>query len=211
MENIRPKTLLIVDDHQIILDGLRSLFSEIDKYHVVGYLTSASEALKYILNLSVDFLITDIEMPEKSGIWLIEQTKKHRPEIKIIALTMHNEIPFIKKLYELGVDGYLLKTTSEAELRYAIDHVNTKGKHFSSEITQIMLTQEEPSPIINLTKRELETLNLIAEGYSSKEIAHTLHISNRTVEKHRASLLLKSGTKNVADLIRYGFKNALIK
>ena len=203
--------ILVVDDHQIILDGLASIFNQLPDFDVVGYLDSATDALKYIKNLKIDVLLTDIEMPDKNGIWLINEVKKNHPDVYILVLSMHNNAAYIQELYKLGIDGYLLKTTTKEELKSSLENVVKGKKQFSSEITEEILNINRKVNHHNFSKRELEVLDLLAEGLNTKEIAERLYLSSKTIEKHRASLMLKADVKNVAGLISYGFKNSLIQ
>ncbi|WP_306641735.1 response regulator [Sanyastnella coralliicola] len=207
---MKQKKILIVDDHHIILDGLKSLFAGMPEYDVIGYVDNAEEALRFIESVTIDLLITDIEMPGKNGVWLIEKVRKSHPELKIVVLTMHHERPFIQSIMNLGVHGCLLKTASEIELKNAIEKVATEASAVFPSSSQ--LTERKGASIkdVQLTERELQTLELITEGLSTKEIANKLHLSSRTVEKHRASLMLKTSAKNVAGLIRFAFENNLV-
>ncbi len=203
--------ILVVDDHQIILDGLASIFDQLPDVDVVGYLDNATDALKYIKNLNIDVLLTDIEMPDKNGIWLIKEVKKNYPDVNILVLSMHNNAAYIHELYKLGIDGYLLKTTTKEELKASLENVVKGKKQFSSEITEEILNINRKVNHHEFSKRELEVLDLLAEGLSTKEIAERLYLSSKTIEKHRASLMFKADVKNVAGLISYGFKNSLIQ
>lgn len=205
--------ILVVDDHQIILDGLKSIFEHINTFEVVGYANSAIQALKFLENIDLQVLITDIEMPEQDGIWLINKVKEKHPDVKVLALTMHSERLIIEELYNLGIDGYLLKTTSHEELVLAVHQVIAGKRHFSSEIAERLIQKpsEHRQVQAELTEREMQTLELLALGLSTKEIGDRLNISDRTVEKYRASLMTKAEVKNVAGLIRFGFQNGLLK
>lgn len=202
--------ILVVDDHQIILDGLKSILDKIDNFNVVAYVNTAKQALSYLENFLIHVVITDIEMPEQNGIWLIKEIQKKESDCKTIVLTMHDKKAFVQELMSLGVHGYLLKTTSEQELKLAIMNVFNGKNHFSSDLTKKILSEPIATPTITLTERETQVLDLVAQGMSTKEIANQIHLSERTVEKHRASLLQKAGVKNVAGLIRFGFQHNLI-
>jgi len=154
-------------------------------------------------------------MPEMDGIEATKQIKTHFPEVKIVILTMHDEQSLVKKLLEIGADGYILKNSSKTELEMAIRQIQSGKKHFSSEVTMILLEEESPAEVNaqlkQLTEREIEILKLISEGLSNKEIGDQLFISHRTVDTHRTNLMKKLDVHNVAGLIRFAIKNGLVE
>lgn len=214
------KRILLVDDHQLIIDGLKGFFVEHEKYKVVGEANNGAEAIKLSDVLSPDVILMDIEMPEITGIQACEEIKRTKPEIKVIIVSMHQEKELIKKLVERGADGYLLKNSSKEEVLKAIDSVVEGQPYFSQDVTLSLLNKpnghspsvlSDSSEIEALTEREIEILKLVAEGMTNKEIGDELFISHRTVDTHRTNLMKKLEVNNVAGLIRFAMKNGLVE
>ena len=211
--------VLIVDDHQLIIDGLKAFVNQDESLEFIGECNNGEDAIRYADALNPDIILMDIEMPKVSGIQASEEIKKAHPDIKIIIISMHQEKGLIKKLIERGVDGYLLKNSSQEEVLSAIGVVRSGKKYFSEDITLALLNKEsntssfsagESSILAELTEREIEILKAIAGGQTNKEIGEELHISHRTVDTHRTNLMKKLEVNNVAGLIRFAFKNGLI-
>jgi two-component system response regulator NreC len=203
--------LLLVDDHQLVLDGLVAIFNEVENLEIVGAVNDGKEAMRYIENVHIDLVLTDIDMGEMSGIDLTKKIKETGKDCKVIVLTMHNEKSMIKELIELGADGYLLKTASESEMKSALKSVIDGNKYISSDVTNTLLTNNDQiDQDVDLSQREIEILQLVAEGYTNKEIGEKLFISHRTVDTHRTNMMRKLDVKNIASLIRYAMKNSLI-
>jgi DNA-binding NarL/FixJ family response regulator len=161
----------------------------------------------------VDVVIMDISMPKLDGIATAEIIKKDFPKVKIIMLTMHETQNYIRKLLGVGVDGYLLKTTSKSELHEAISKVMSGNKFYGGDVQQIFMdsfNSDKVATEIKLTKREKEILELICDEMNTNEIAEKLFISAYTVESHRKNLLSKTGSKNVAGLVRFALENKFI-
>jgi two-component system response regulator NreC len=208
--------VLLVDDHQIIIDGLKSLLQNNDDIIVAGEANNGRETLRILGILKVDVVLMDIDMPVMNGIDALKEIKRTLPAIKVIILSMHQEAGMIKSLMAIGADGYILKSTSQDELIGAIRKVAGGQPYFSAEVTLSLLnnTQNNPSsskqPTEMLTDREEEILKLIAEGFSNKEIGNKLFISHRTVDTHRTNLMKKLNANNIAGLISYAIKNGLV-
>jgi DNA-binding NarL/FixJ family response regulator len=215
MEKIR---VLLVDDHQLIIDGLRGFIESNSDYQVVGEANTGVEAIRLASVLNPDVILMDIEMPEMSGIQACEEIKKQMPGCKVIIVSMHNEKQLIKKLIDLGANGYLLKNSQQSEVMNAIEKVLKNQSYFSQDVTLSLLDKSpkkeagsEVLAITELTDREVEILRLIAQGMTNKEVGDTLNISHRTVDTHRTNLMKKLDANNVAGLIRFAFKNGLIE
>jgi two-component system response regulator NreC len=208
--------VLLADDHQIIIDGLKSLLQNTGDIVVAGEANNGREALRLLGILKVDVVLMDIDMPVMNGIDALKEIKRTLPGIKVIILSMHQEAGMIKSLMAIGADGYILKSTSQDELIGAIRKVAGGQPYFSAEVTLSLLnnTQNNPSsskqPVEMLTDREEEILKLIAEGFSNKEIGNKLFISHRTVDTHRTNLMKKLNANNIAGLISYAIKNGLV-
>lgn len=213
------KRVLLVDDHQLIIDGLRGFIETNPDYKVIGEANNGVEAIRLASVLDPHVILMDIEMPEMSGIQACEEIKKIKPDTKIIIVSMHNEKQLIKKLIDQGADGYLLKNSQQKEVMEAIEKALQNEPYFSEDVTQVLanktpvknsVAQSETSLISNLTEREIEILKLVAQGLTNKEVGDTLDISHRTVDTHRTNLMKKLDVTNVAGLIRIAFKNGLI-
>ena len=211
--------ILIVDDHQLIIDGLRGFLENETDFNVVGEANNGAEAIKLAEILQPHVILMDIEMPELSGIQACEEIKRNQPEIKVIIISMHEEKELIKKLVERGVNGYLLKNSSKDEVMTAIRTVQDDQPYFSQDVTQSLLNKSKPATgsssevvtLASLTEREIEILKLVAEGLTNKEIGDQLFISHRTVDTHRTNLMKKLDINNVAGLIRFAYKSGLIQ
>lgn len=213
MEKIK---VLLVDDHQIILDGIRSVIQLSDEIDVIGEALNGKEAIDCLQLIDVDVVIMDVDMPVMNGMEAVKQIRDQRIDTRIIVLSMHDEGGLIKQLINAGVDGYMLKNCDQNELVNAIKLVASGKKYFSSEVT-ISLMDRSPqnksmdiAVLSSLTERELEIMKLIAEGFSNKEIGEKLFISHRTVDTHRTNLMKKIDVKNIAGIIRFAIKNGIV-
>jgi len=206
-----PIKLFLVDDHHIVLDGLRSMFDQDTRFTILGYASSAEEALKKLETQTPDILITDYRLPGVSGLELSILVKEKYPSAKRVILSMHDENLLVKQILKEGVDGYLLKSIQQTELKNALQQISKGVPYVSPEITRLILSDmvhERPEEL--LTEREREILNLIAKEHSNKQIAEKLFISERTVETHRKNIFRKTNTTSLVGLIKYAFANNLI-
>jgi DNA-binding NarL/FixJ family response regulator len=211
--------IIIADDHQLVAEGLKSIIEQSGLYKVISIARHGAELLKQLEVVSTDIIMMDIDMPVMNGIEATIQVRKLYPEIRIIVLTLHAEKGLVKKLMDLGANGFILKNSDRDELLLAIDHVFKGGKYFSSALTLNLIEQPSVSVIpgsyddkkAQLTEREIEILKMIAEGLSNKEIGDKLFISHRTVDTHRTNLMKKLEVNNIAGLIRYAMKNGFIR
>ena len=212
--------LLLVDDHKIIRDGLKALLSNEADIEIVGECCDGSEVLDFVRTNEVDVIMMDINMPKMNGIEATKQVTDAFPEVKVIALTMHNEDSYISKVLKAGALGYVLKNTGRKELVTAIHKVLEDGNYFTDEVASIMMakymkksTSSKQSTVIvnleDLTRREIEILRLIADEMTNNEIAERLYISPRTVDTHRRNLLQKLAVKNTAGLVKFAIQNGL--
>jgi DNA-binding NarL/FixJ family response regulator len=206
--------LLVVDDHQIILDGITSLLSDQEDIRVVGSAKNGREALDILKVLTVDVLLMDIDMPVMNGLDAATEIKKMHTSPKIIILSMHMQGGMIRSLIDKGIDGYLIKNSGKEETVKAIRDVMSGKKVFSPDVTMTLSKKETEEysdhPDIDLTDREVEILKLIAEGYSNKEIGEKLFISHRTVDTHRTNMMKKLEVNNIAGLIRFAIRNKIV-
>jgi len=206
--------VLLVDDHQIILDGLNALLSLMEKIRVIGEALDGKEALQILDILSPDVVLMDIDMPVMNGFDAAKAIKTRENPPRIIILSMHQESALIKNLVEAGVDGYLLKNSGKEDVENAIRTVAKGEKYFSSDVTLALISKKpfetESRDKVMLTERELEIIKLIAGGLTNKEIGEQLFISHRTVDTHRTNMMKKIGATNIAGLISFAMRNHLL-
>jgi DNA-binding NarL/FixJ family response regulator len=212
MEKIR---IIITDDHQLFRNGLKILLDAFPEFEVIGEASNGAEFLQLIKNCPADVALMDINMPEMDGVEATRRGLKICPELDIIALSMYGEEEYYYKMVDAGAKGFLLKDSDISEVKEAILTVKKGGSYFSQEllyyVIQKIKIRESESKTANLSKREKEILFKICEGNSNMEIAESLFISKRTVDKHRANLLSKTNSKNTASLILFAIRNKLIE
>lgn len=202
-------SIFIVDDHQLFIEGLMALLKA-NKYTVTGHANSGKELFPILEKRQPDLLLMDIGMKDMDGVEVSASVKKLYPAIKILIISMDAKRVYLEKLVEAGVEGYILKSAGDEELKMAIHMIASGGTYFSPQVSdsifQNMLAKGRQPDVI-LTPREKGIVKLIAEGMNTKEIADALNISVNTVESHRKNVLLKTGLKNVAHLIKWAFEN----
>ncbi len=192
--------VFIVDDHYMVVEGIRSLLQNEKGIEWTGHAMNAASCLAFLQRQQPDIILMDINLPDKNGIDLCKEVKEKYPSVFIIGLSTFNQQSFIQKMMDSGASGYVLKNATQEELMEAISVV-IKGKiYFSDEASQV-LTKSDANPIL-LTRREKEVLELIAEGLTNNEIAQKLFVSPTTIDTHRKNLLAKFGVRNTASLIR---------
>ena len=204
----------IVDDHQIIIDGLISLLSNHEEIQVVLSSNSAAAMLQLLATNKVDILLTDVMMPGMSGIELAKIAHKLYPALKIIALSMTGQAQTVSEMIEDSeISGYLLKQSNANELATAIQKVFDGGIYFQEDILkelESMNTQNLPVRRVHITKRECQVIALIENDLSNKQIAEALSISLLTVETHRKNILRKTGAGNTLSLVKWAYKNNIL-
>ncbi|HPS84758.1 MAG TPA: response regulator transcription factor [Bacteroidales bacterium] len=206
--------LIIADDHEIFRKGLRIILNELDEVKVIAEAQNGNEVFEILKHQKADLILMDIRMPVMDGIEATRKMTEKYPEVKVIALTMFEEISYFNQMIEAGAQGFLLKKTNKDELQRAINLVMEGENYFSEEfISNVNRNQRPASRIagIELTDREQEVLELICKGMSNAEISKYLGVSARTVDGHRAHLLEKTGAKNSPHLVMFAIKNGLIK
>ena len=208
--NIMKKiNIAIVDDHSLFLEGLTSLLKDIENFNILITASSAKELLNQPNLAIIDVLISDISMPEIDGIALSQTIKKQFPSIKILILSMHEEVQIIKSLIKTGVDGYLFKNSDKELLVSAITTVAQGNPFFSETIRNKIIFASEDEALTNtksilpkLSSREKEVLNLIAKGLTINQIAEVLFISHHTVVSHKQKLFYKFNVDKITTLIK---------
>lgn len=211
MSQRRQIKVLLVDDHPLVLEGIKAIIETYSHIEVVGVSADAREALDIAGRTEPDVVMMDINMPGLNGLDAIEVFKERRPGTRLLMLSMHDSREYISTSVMYGASGYVLKDVSTNEIMAAIEAVAAGGTYFSSGVSDVLMRveddQKRPGP---LTTREQAVLLLVAEGKNSREVARTLDISTRTVETHRKNIKKKLGIATTAGLTRYAIENGLI-
>jgi two-component system nitrate/nitrite response regulator NarL len=212
MSGSRPIRVVLVDDHHIVLDGLKSLLESDPDFSIIAAVQTGEEVLEFLKKDQPDILLTDYTLPGISGLDLFKRVHAAYPKIKVAVLSMHDEASLVRSVLKEGVNGYLLKNIQQFELRNALKQISMGFPYVSPEITRIMMMElkqpEQKSEL--LTEREKEILKLIAKEYSNKQMAGKLFISERTVETHRKNIFRKTNTNTLVGLIKFAFENNLV-
>ena len=207
-------TLAIVDDHQIVIDGLKSLLHGHPVFTVQIETTDPSEMTTLLQKKQVDILLTDVMMPVMNGAQLAKAVHQQFPGIKILALSMSGQGDLVNQMIEESeISGYVLKNIGKQELLKALEKIAAGGIYFSDEVLNEMIKESERKKIseeVQLTTREIEIVKLIEKEYSNKKIADTLFLSERTVETHRKNIFRKTKTSSLIGLIKYAYEPKLI-
>jgi len=206
--------VLLVDDHQVVIDGISSILEDDTSIKVVDSALNGPDALRKLEHSAVDVLLLDINMPEMDGIEVVRQLQKKNIEVNVLILTMHNNAQFTKQLIELGVQGCILKNSGKKELIFAINEVSEGRRIYGDDVTESLFDSLEKTQKavdqVQLTKREVEVIKLIASELTTNEIAEQLFISSYTVETHRKNIVSKLGVKNLAGLVKFAYENQLV-
>ena len=214
--SVKKPNIIIVDDHMIFRQGLTALISGQNIASVIGEASNGKEYLELLVNLKPDLVLMDIDMPHMNGVEATEKSLSLLPDLKIIAFTMFSDEDYYYKMIDLGVRGFILKSSGILELQNAIRQVMNGDSYFSNELLRKIInrigrkSRENPEEKIALTERELEILQLICLGLNNEEIAQKLFISTKTVKRHRANILEKTGCKNTPSLILFAIKNKIV-
>ncbi|MBW8324091.1 MAG: response regulator transcription factor [Prolixibacteraceae bacterium] len=216
MEKIR---ILLADDHQLFLDGLSALLGQIASVEIVAAVSDGAQLLEKLKGSEGDLVIVDLHMPVLGGLETTKMIRELYPAVKVLGLTMDNEVDSIQDMLEAGASGYILKNTGKAELETAILQV-MKGEVYLSQSLSNQLAQrlllkkkavvEEACELDMLTEREVEILKMVALENSNTEIAEKLYISPKTVETHRKNLMKKIGARNSLGIYKFAVKHQLI-
>jgi DNA-binding NarL/FixJ family response regulator len=207
-------SLAIVDDHQIVIDGLKSLLQGYDQFKVVLECTDPLQMLQQLEQTKVDILLTDVMMPGMNGAELSKAVHHKFPEIKILALSMSGQGELVNSMInDADISGYVLKNIGKKELMDALEKISAGGIYFSDEVLLEMTKASElkkESDDAHLTAREIEIIKLIEKEFNNKQIAETLFLSERTVETHRKNIFRKTKTSGVIGLIKFAYEHKLI-
>lgn len=215
METVK---LLIVDDHELIQNGIRDMLKPIKRFKIVANAMNGKEAIEKAREFKPDIIFTDISMPVMNGIEATKIITSENPEIRILALTQHEENEYVLQFLNAGGDGYLLKNSTKDDFIEAIDTVLAGNRYLSKQVSEQMISNlvskstasAEDSENIHLTKREKEIIQKIADDQSNQQIADELHISLRTVETHRRNIMQKLKVKTVVALLKYAALHNII-
>lgn len=208
--------VMIADDHSLIREGIRQLLEFDGSIEVVEQACDGDDCLEKLVNTEPDVLLLDVNMPKKNGIKVLEEIKRQKMNVKVLILTVHNEVEYLLKAVDIGVDGYLLKDSESAELKKAINTVMSGESYIQPSLipalnNRLVTRDVDKEKIESLTKRELELLIQVASGLSNKEIATSLDISERTVKNHISSIFKKIDVSDRTQAAVFAIKNDLIK
>jgi len=207
-------SLALVDDHQIVIDGLMSLLRGEPQFHFAFATTQPMEVLTLLSTEPVDVLLTDVMMPQKSGNILAKEIKQQFPDVKILALSMSGQGDLVNEMInDADISGYVLKNIGKVELIAAIEKIAGGGIYFSEEVLQELSRtsqRKKETEDAHLTDREIEIIRLIEKEFSNRQIADHLYISERTVETHRKNIFRKTGNNSVLGLIKFAYEHKLI-
>lgn len=206
--------IVIADDHQIVIDGLKSLLEKEEHIKIVGEALNGVILLNRLPMLNPDVVLLDIGMPVMDGMEAATKIKDQFPAIKIVAVSAYTEVFKIKRMLKIGIDAYVLKDTGKRGLLEAIESVMKGGNYYDPRVKEILMdsfnSKKRQTYAAPLTKREKQITGLIAEGYTTKEIADKLFVSPLTVDTHRKNIFSKLGIKKVAELVRYAVLEGLV-
>jgi len=211
--------IILVDDHRLFLDGIKSLLSEVDFIEIIGEASGGNEVIELLSCIQPDLIMMDISMKGLSGIEISKQISQIYPDIKILILSMHTSEEFVINAIKAGAKGYLSKDTSKEELMEAIQIIQSGGECYSKLISDNFMksyvkkfkSEQNLMDHKCLTQREIEILKLAVVGLSNKEIADKLFISTKTVDSHKNNIMQKLKLKNTAELVLYAVKNKIIE
>jgi two-component system, NarL family, nitrate/nitrite response regulator NarL len=211
---LKKITIYLVDDHQMLIDGLKAILSSVPEFEIIGECTLPILACEQIQLLKPQVVLTDINMPELNGVELVKKLKPLLPKTNFIALSMFGERSHIKDMLQAGVNGYVLKNTGKEELVKSIKSVSEGHLYLSEEVSQVMENSapgSESTTKVNLTDREIDIIECISQEMTNAEIAKTLFISERTVETHRKNIFRKTATRSVLGLVKFALDNGYIR
>ena len=212
------KKIIIAEDHRLFREGIKALLEKSAEFQIVAEAGDGLEAIRCARKNKADLMILDLSMPKLGGISAIREIKRQFPNIKILVLTIHQSDQYVLETFEAGADGYCLKDAGRNELQVAIDSVLAGNTYLSPGISELVMEGyiegrkrlKTKTTWDTITQREREVLKLLGEGYQNKEIAELLHISVKTVEKHRANIMSKLDLHNAAALTAYAIEKGLV-
>jgi DNA-binding NarL/FixJ family response regulator len=205
--------IVIADDHAIVREGLKRIVSTGGEFEIVGEAGDGDEVMRLVRALEFDVLVMDLSMPGRSGMELIRLVKAEKPKLRILVLSMHQEVQYAVRAIKSGASGYLTKESAPTLLEQALRKVAAGGAYISAEVAEQLalgaMPGGEKAPHETLSDREFEVFRLLVAGESVTEIGGKLHLSAKTVSTHKSNLMQKLGIQNAADLVRYAIKHGL--
>jgi DNA-binding NarL/FixJ family response regulator len=210
-----PHSIIIVDDHDIIREGIKNILRNQPEYKVIAEASSAEQAIEKVAALKPDILLLDITMPQKSGLEVLAQIQRVSRKTKILIISVHKSDAYILRALKSGVRGYLNKENAAEDLLQALRKITAGQVYLSAAASSYLLERASRSPeeMVKesvLSEREIEVMRLVVEGKTAKEIADTLFISPRTVENYKNNILKKLDLHKTSDLIKYAIKNKIV-
>lgn len=215
----KPDRILIVDDHAVVRRGLRALLNSQPGVEVCCEATTGPEAIEEAKTCKPDLVILDLTLPEKNGLEVLGAIRADSPETEVLVLTMHFSEEIAREALRLGAIGYVLKSDADTELLAAVDNARHHQPFFTGQLAMTMAQNfispqagsgEEPG-VVSLTPREIEVVQLLADGKSNKQVAAELKVSTRTVESHRHHIMKKMNFTSFSDLVRFAVRNNLVE
>ena len=209
-------SILIIDDHELIREGLGAILNDVDDLHVAGFAGSGEEALKVVRQVTPDVAVVDLGLPDMNGLQLIRELIRRYPATDIVVLSVHTDESYVSQALLAGAKGYVVKTAAAEELIKGVRAVRRGERYLSSTLDQTQLDRYRqgesapPGSFSSLTGREKQILAHIADGLDSKEISERMEIGKRTVDTHRSQITRKLRLKTAAELIAYAVRNKLL-
>lgn len=211
---MKPVNIIIIDDHSLVREGIKQLLELDGDIKVIGEAGNGEEGIELIKKTNPDVVLLDINMPKMNGLQMLQKLKENNIKVKVLILTIHNEIEYLAKAVEIGINGYVLKDSDSEILKKAIFTVNEGETYIQPSLAPLLnekLSNQEENPAINdLTRREIEVLKLLAEGLFNKEIAYKLSISEKTVKNHVSNIFRKIEVFDRTQAAVFAIKNNLV-
>lgn len=213
-KNLQMINIVIADDHAIVREGLKRIVSAADGMQVVDEAKDGNEVMQRVRELNFDVLMLDLSMPGRNGMETIKLVRAEKPSIRILVLSMHQELQYAVRAIKSGASGYMTKESAPESLVLAIRKIASGGAYVSAEVAEQLALHAMPGsaalPHENLTEREFEVMQLLAAGGSVTQIAAKLNLSVKTVSTHKANLMQKLALDNPSELIRYAMRHGLV-
>lgn len=206
--------IVLADDHAIVREGLKRIVADVSDFQVVGEAADGTDVMRAVRELEFDVLVLDLSMPGRSGMELIKLVKAEKPKLRILVLSMHQEMQYAVRAIKSGASGYLTKESAPAQLERAIRKISGGGAYISAEVAEQLALGAMPGgseslPHESLSDREFEVFRLLVAGDAVSDIAAKLNLSVKTVSTHKANLMQKLGLANPTELVRYAIKHGL--
>lgn len=205
-----PVRVVLADDHDLVRSGVRALLGQVPGVEVVGEARDGGELVDLVERLRPDVAMTDLSMPGTDGLSAIATLHERHPQVRLLVLSMHDEVETVRRAVASGASGYLMKDAPASELQEAIQSVVATGRYLSPALVMRLQQPQPPAIDEQLTARQIEILRLIAQGKASKEIAFELGLSPKTVDVHRARIMERLAINDIASLTRYAIRQGLV-